>query len=686
MKLRHLLPLAALALPILATARPAAPGLRTLVNADGSSVEAYVYGNEHFSWVVSADGNTLLEYEAGKWSPVVREGMVLDAEEDNIELLRMENDALIPHPDVSSKKRMGSLDNSGRTEYPCQGEVHGLVVLFEFSDTKFSVPNPREAFDRLCNEEGYSLYNGKGSARDYYIATSNGKFRPTFDVVGPVSVSHTSEFYTGIDGKTANLGLALKEALEQLDDEVDFSKYDYDGDDIIDNIFFFYAGYGQADSGIKTTIWPHQGDYRNYTITLGLPELVLDNKKFRTYACTNELQGGALPEGASQPYLDGIGAFVHEYAHVLGLPDTYDTDGGKTQTPGYWDVMCNGTYNDSSTRPPLFSAYQQWLCRWLEYEDIVPDASGHYELPSLSKASVEGKTPKAYCLRIYRPGSTTKFYVENFVIETRTHDGWDSALPGEGMIIWHVDYNKTHWVGNTVNNAGISRFVPVLNSHGSVVWPGNSDDPDFQDTAIFNGSGVTLPINTNGVNYSPVITSIAFDKGKKTSSFDFNTVTQLAETTLLHQPEIVSASARSFRLSWDAVEDATNYYVTVERLQGNRYYTVDGFDNKAVGNVNEIIVRNISPSAWSQTMRAFVIPGNEIIGSKTSNVVTFVPAESSVDEIELDGTVYGDYGRIEAPAGARVFNPSGVETGTENLPAGMYIVTYEGKSLKVVVK
>lgn len=694
MKLRHLLPLAALSLPLFVSARPAAPGLRTLPNGDGTAVEAYVYGNEDFSWVVSADGTTLLEYKDGKWTPVAREGLVLTADEDNIDFLRHEAELMVPE-EISAKKRMAELDNNGRTVYPCQGEVHALVVLVEFADTPFTVPNPATAFNRMCNEAGYSAYNGKGSARDYFIATSNGVFRPTFDIVGPVRVSQTSEYYTGKgsglngDGKTALLGYAWEEALKKLDDEVDFSKYDYDEDGNIDNIFFFYAGYGQADSGDPTTIWPHQGDFKNYCwdFTLGLKELVLDGKKFRTYACSNELQGGALPEGAQQPYLDGIGAFVHEYGHVLGLPDTYDVEGNaSTQTPGYWDVMANGTYNDSSTRPPLYNAYQQWLCRWLEYEDIKPDDSGHYVVPSLSKATVKGEPVKAYRLRMYRPGSTTAFYPEYFVVETRTKDGWDSALPGDGMMIWHVDYKKNNWVNNTVNYAGVSRFVPIANSHGSYAWPGATDDPDDWDTYIFKGGQVTLPVFTTGADYSPVISSISYDRAKGESSFDFNTVVQLSATTLLHEPEIVSASQRSFRLTWDKVEGATDYYVTVESRSGNRYETVDGYSDKPVGDVNEVVVTNIKPSAWTKEMRAYVRPSNEIPGLKISNIVNFVPANSGVGDIELDGVIKGEYGRVEAPAGARVFNPSGVETGTENLPAGIYIVAYEGKTVKVVVR
>ncbi len=692
MRIRHFLPLVALALPLLSSARPAAPGLRTLKNADGTTVEAYVNGDESFSWVVSADGKTLLEYDGLRWSPAVRGGMKLKAEAENVMLLRDElPDYFIENPN-NSKKRMAALDTQGRSTYPCQGEVHGVVVLIEFADTKFTVPNPQEAFDKMCNEEGYSKYHGKGSARDYYIATSNGNFKPTFDVYGPVEVSQTAEYYigkgTGLpgDGSNAYLGYALDEALKKLDPEVDFSKYDYDDDGKIDNIFFFYAGYGQADSPYKNTIWPHQSDFSRFTLpqTLKLDPIFLDGKQFSTYACSNELQGGTLPEGESQPYLDGIGAFVHEFAHVLGLPDTYDVDYNKsTQTPGYWDVMCNGTYNDKSTRPPLFSAYEQWMCRWLEYTDLLADASGHFEVPSLSKDISAGKEPTAYRLRIQRPGMSS-FYPEYFVIESRSLDGWDSALPDQGMLIWHVDYERSRWTANQVNYAGRSRLTPITTVAGSTVWPGTGETAEH---VIYKGGPSEFPIATIGAEYDAVVSGIQYDSETGMGSFDFNTIVQVTDVTVLSMPEITDG-VREFKLKWDKIEGVTNYYVTVERLQGTRYYTVDGYNNKPVGDINEVIVRNISPTAWNQTMRAYVRCGNEIPSAKSSNVQTFVPSKlgSGVEDIELAAGIRGGKGYIEAPEGARVFNASGIETGTENLPAGMYIVSLDGKSVKVVVR
>jgi hypothetical protein len=41
---------------------------------------------------------------------------------------------------------------------------------------------------------------------------------------------------------------------------------------------------------------------------------------------------------------------------------------------------------------------------------------------------------------------------EFFMLEYRKKTGWDAFLPGEGMLIWHIDYNQSAWDNNEPNN------------------------------------------------------------------------------------------------------------------------------------------------------------------------------------------------------------------------------------------
>lgn len=520
MKPRHILFGLVAGLPLLMSARPAAPGLRTVVNADGSTVELRCFGDEHFDYYTDASVSTVMELDAsGNWKPAMRDGRVLRPVRSDLLLLQGE---LTPNPAAQMKTRMAPIDKyTGRTSFPTlQKDVHSLVVLIEFSDTKFTVPDVRQAIDDMLNKPGYDAYLSNGSARDYYEASSAGQFTPIFDVVGPVTVSDLSSYYVGRNGKNeagqtlwgagrcGRFGEAIQEALGQLDEEIDFSKYDYDGDDDIDTVFFFYAGYGQADSGKTTTVWPHQADFSSYCFdgygSLGLEQLYLDGKRVGPYACSNELNF-KVPAGHSQPWLDGIGAFCHEFGHVLGLPDLYDTvdQYSTADTPGAWSIMDTGSYSGNSTCPPLFSAYERWACRWLEFDDpvvnkadgtIVLGDDGFVTVPSLAK---ENKAVRLGLVK-YRPGYPV-YEDEFYVCETRQKSGWDAELPDEGMLIWHFAFDYSLWRANSVNSKNFMGVSIVrsddaskktaFNSSCKVTWADNLPSTKYAD--VINRHGLT---------------------------------------------------------------------------------------------------------------------------------------------------------------------------------------------------
>lgn len=109
-------------------------------------------------------------------------------------------------------------------------------------------------------------------------------------------------------------------------------------------------------------IWPHSN-----TLDDGLGyDLRLDGITISRYACSNEIRYG------SQPLMPvGIGTFVHEFGHVLGLLDHYDTsyNSGRTGVSA-WDTMAAASYNDNQNTPPTFSAFERAELGWLKYDDI----------------------------------------------------------------------------------------------------------------------------------------------------------------------------------------------------------------------------------------------------------------------------------------------------------------------------
>ena len=688
MKTKYLFTSLALAVPALMSAVPASPRLRPVTNPDGTVVEVRVHGDEFFHFMTDADCARILERDShGFIVDAVRYGAPLKFNEADVELLRAEayeENPVFTVANQSGMQKMATLSSEGRSNYPTLGVGNrSLVVLVEFEDTDFYVENPREYYTRQLNEPGFSDYNGVGSAVDYYKAASSGKYVPQFDVYGPVKVSGNASYYSNNNsGRMAGL---IKESLTALHEEgeVDFSNYDLDEDGVIDTVFFYYAGYGQADSGTET-IWPHQYDYRYYT-NGGL--LTFDGKRVGPYACANELDGynpntGRQPwNDGSEPWVGGIGTFVHEYGHVLGLPDLYDVEySGKAVTPGEWDVMDSGSYNFNGVRPPLFSAYEQWVCRWLEYE--TAEDFTHYDLTALGHTDI----PTAVRIRIPTSAAGNTFNTEYFVIETRDNSEWDACFPEPGLMVWRINYNKNLWTTNSVNSQ--------RGSNVEIVYARNSKHPLFETGAIYNGADVELKPSKEYTYWkSPYITSIAYDKDSNIGSFDYNMITPPDVATVLHDNPLAAADgSRSFTLTWDPVEGVDAYLVTVHRTSNGQ--TINDFEDKNVGTDTSVVVGNLSTMYWRLEMEAYVkCIKDGMVSTSTSNRIIFKPSEleldatGAVDGIVTDiSEVKGGVGCIYAPEGAEIYSASGARLRNENLAAGIYIVVCGGKSTKVVVR
>ncbi len=683
---KHILAALALSLPGIMAAVPADPRPRVLTNPDGSEVTVRMHGDEFFHFMTDADCTRILERDSrGFVSDMVRNGSPIAFNRENVAMLSEEAMAAFPiqaQTEVSSMKKMATLDSGGRSNYPTIGKGNrSLVVLIEFQDVEFTVPNPKDYFTRQLNEPGFSDYGGVGSALDYYIATSSGKYQPQFDVVGPIKVSEKAAYFK--DMGNSSMSLLIKESVTELHakGEINLADYDLDEDGVVDTIFFYYAGYGSADSDTET-IWPHQYDYRY----LGSGNLTLDGKKVGPYACANELKGwnptnNKQPwKDGSTPWVDGIGTFVHEYGHVLGLPDLYDVEySGQVVTPGEWDVMDQGSYNFEGCRPPLMSAYEQWVCRWLEFTD-AEDAS-HYDIKALGNDAA----PTAVRIRIPRTADKTSFYPEYFVIESRENTEWDSCFPSSGLMIWRINYNKNTWLNNSVNSKN--------GANVEVIYGKNKKNPIFSNGVIYAGADAEL-IPSKEYSYwnSPCVTDIAYDKASHTASFDYNMVAPTDVATLLHDTPVAAIDgSRAFKLTWDPVEGVDHYLVTVRLPTTGRI--IGDFDAKNVGNETSVWVTDLSSTYWKLNMEAFVTcVANGMVSTKNSNIITFKPSQLELDNSAVEGIgedsveISGGAGCVIAPDGAQVFDMSGKSLRKDGLAAGVYIVVYAGRSYKVLVR
>ncbi len=474
--------LAVLCLGFTALAVPAKPGAFTYRQPDGSIVRLERHGDEFFNWTTLAGTTQVVAKGAdGFYRPAVLSSQARERARERRREVNRQRSATLPRT---------------HTDNPItHGERHIPVVLVEFKDVKFTLTEVNDRFNAFLNENGYSADGATGSVRDYYMDNSHGEFAPIFDVYGPVTLDRDISYYGQAvyqDGEVTENDkqpeLALYDACLKLDDKVDFSIYDTDGDGLVDMTLFYYAGYSQAEGASENSIWPHQYSVQ-YSSNATARSHRFDGLRLGKYFCTAELKGN---EGSD---MCGIGVTAHEFGHSLGLPDFYDTDYEEEgQSGGLYDfsIMCSGCYLNDSRTPPYYNAEERIYLGWLIPEDIPEIPAG-----SLSFSSIKDDIA-------YR--SYTETEGEYFLYECRDGSGWDKYLP-KGMVVYHVDKSESREVG------GITPYRHWMEWNRYNAINAYGDHPCFyvvpsykQSSLNFKGqlSEMPFPGSRNVTDYSPV--------------------------------------------------------------------------------------------------------------------------------------------------------------------------------------
>ena len=417
---------------------------------DGSEVTVYQHGDEHFHWQTN---------EKGEWIELDENGFYRVTEALSVEQIEA--------------KRMASSKRAALAAYPLNVAPRGLVILVNFSDVAFETE--KAEMDSMLIGENYTRnysysykgktysVNSKGSARQYFQDASNGQYNPQFDVIGPVTVSNNVSYYGKNDsyGNDMYADKMVSEACKLADTEfdVDFTQYDNDNDGYVDFVFVIYAGYGEADGGASTTIWPH-----SWNLLSAGTQCKVDGKTVDLYACGNELDFYSKKH-------TGIGTFCHEFSHVLGLPDLYVTNTSSHTTMNEWDIMDYGPYNNEGNTPPSFSAYERFFMGWLQPRLITEPENIQLNDLQTSNEALLISTTDEHNLIGNNPDPTTFYIVEN-----RQQKSWDEHLPGHGMMLTKIQYSYSRWSQNTVNNSSSKMGVDLIEANGKTSNQGKATD------------------------------------------------------------------------------------------------------------------------------------------------------------------------------------------------------------------
>lgn len=483
-------------------AKPARRGVLNVEQPDGSTLEVRLHGDAFNHLYTTVDGYPLLYDEnlGYVYARVAADGALSAGpiRATNVSERPASASLFLQSVDRSrvglergagaNRKAAKGLGQFPGCNYPVTGEQKVLVILVEFNDIKFGMKNNAEYdystiredytahdyFSDMLAMEGFSHFGGTGSCRDWFLFNSRDRegksqFIPEFDVYGPVTLERNVNWYGANDsyGNDKRVTDMVREACVALDDEIDYSEYDRDHDGVVDNVYIFYAGFGEADGGGASTIWPH-----SWEMTSADENVVLDGVKIDRYACSNETD-----HSTKAP--DGIGTFTHEFSHVMGLPDLYATTYSGAFTPGAFSVMDYGPYNNNGRTPPNYSSFERYALGWIKPRSLRYQEDD-YTLPVLADSGI------AYKIECFdKEGEVNPN--EFFLLEARPQTGFDAYLPGHGMLVWHVDYNATVWANNTVNNSVSHQYVDLVEANGSQVdsrgggfpFPGDDDVTEY---------------------------------------------------------------------------------------------------------------------------------------------------------------------------------------------------------------
>lgn len=595
-------------------ASPAYPHPIKFTQPDGQVITIHLKGDEKIRWAETMDGYSILFNKTGTYEYAILDNenslqpsgrQAKDKSYRNTEETSFLN--AIPkgiHYSQTQVQMMKSAWNIYNTEskssFPTLGNRNLICILIGFTDVPFTKTNAD--FNNLFNQINYTANGANGSVKDYYLENSYNQLNLTITVAGPYTASHNMAYYGADNGYSHSIraGELMTEAIIAADATVNYADFDNDANDNVDGVYVIFAGYGQEAGASADAIWSHASNI--------YPSLNLDGKTINRYSCSPELRGNA---GTN---ITNIGVICHEFGHVLGAPDYYDTDyatNGDHDGTGEWDLMAGGAWNDNGRTPPHHNAYTKTVVYNWASSSVLNNAS----LITLDNA-VENSNS------FYRINTATNN--EYFLIENRQKIKFDAYIPGHGMIIYHVDKNFINNAGNSINNTDHQGMYPVCanangnppTTYGSInssgcPFPGSASVTSFTDATTPNS------MSWANTNTAKPITFITENLTNKTVSFAFMGGYSCTLTT-------VQASNLTFTAT---TSDAT----TINYTRGN--------GNKILILAKEASLVNANLSVGAIYAADTIFGSGQEIG--TGNFVVYNGSDNSVNITGLtQGTTY----------------------------------------------
>ena len=281
---------------------------------------------------------------------------------------------------------------------PTRGELRVLVVRASFPDRPLAEPvpyfmgTPESLVDRLV---------------DYYAEVSTGRLRIVAHL-GETAVVLPEPRARYVQRSAALAGDAIREFAQAATSEADRQALS-DAHAVI----VFFPGPGR-ESYLKPG---ESGDPWSNYVELPQPVQGIDRALI---VASNQYEG-----------LASFGVLCHEFGHLLGLPELYAPGAAVHEGIGTWGLMGQGTWVGRGNSPPHLEAWSKVRLGWVDVT-TVEHSTAAVRLPAVTDAPLVVKVPAG-------SGDPREYYL----LENRQQQEHDARLPGEGVLVWHVDEKVT---------------------------------------------------------------------------------------------------------------------------------------------------------------------------------------------------------------------------------------------------
>lgn len=501
----------------------------------------------------------------------------------------------------------GDEDISGfspSASYPKTGTIEVPVILVNFNDTATT----------YTDAEIHDVIFGDGNdtgVKDYFLEVSyNALIFADTDIVDWDAAANGHDYYGLVNGN-ARAATLVREAVISANAALDFSLFDNNSDGYVDGVVVIHQGPGAEETGHDTDIWSHTW---SLSAAAGVDTVLLDGVTIDTYIICPE----TLFNGGSTKIIT-IGVFCHEFGHLLGLPNLYDTD-EFTQGIGDWGTMSYGLWNEINLpgdSPAHFCAWSKWFLGW-----VTPTQITTVGRPA---TATEIKAVEDYDTAIYQfldnPDTTLDWSPdgtgigEYFLLENRQAVGFDAALPGTGLLIWHIDESKanndgyildvSHKLVDLEEADGIKELdYHVIGDQGDDgdPYPGITNNTDFNlqsdpDNELYDGESSKARVEDIELSDTDILAFIFInedpalsgpildpDTGDTETFFEYcvdylddDSDTPLIKYLIISDGSTTDTKTMSFKSGTGTVDDGTYQYVI--QLNAGEYTYYFSFDD-----------------------------------------------------------------------------------------------------------